>query len=426
MVHYQRNSVILVTCMKVNLDYLARVEGEASIKYEVEDGRVKNLILNIWEPPRFFEGFLVGRSYEEVPDIVSRICGICPVSHMTTSILAIEEALGFKPSEEIRNIREIMTLSQIAASHVAHLFLLAMPDYYEIEYFCGLQREMELFLKLKEGLNKVTKTIGGRALHPISMVVGGFTKQVPVEAVEYMIRYLEDIKDVAKEVVVLVSGLKFPDFKVELESLSIDNGIGYSINEGLIKTSSGLEIKLEDYDNFFVEEEVPYSNAKRTTLKDKPPILVGALARCNIKFEKLHQEARNVAKDVSYKPDRNNPFFNLVAQAIEIVHSICRCIELLGLLTFKDAYIPVRVNEGKGISITEAPRGLLMHEYELDKKGIIRKANIVTPTAYNFRGIEDNLRRLIEINVDKPDEQVKLLCEMLVRAYDPCFSCSVH
>src|SRR4030042_2176525 len=178
--------------MKINVDYIARVEGEGSVKFDIQDGKLKNLKLNIWEPPRFFEGFLVGRKFDEVPDIVSRICGICPVSHMTTSIYALEKAIGFIPSPEIRKIRRIMALSQIIASHLVHLYMLVLPDYYRLNMLFshenppsppftkggkgGLLDEIKRLLRLKEAVNNVTALFGGRPLHPVSMVVGGFTK----------------------------------------------------------------------------------------------------------------------------------------------------------------------------------------------------------------------------------------------------------
>lgn len=412
--------------MKINIDYLARVEGEASIKYEIENKKLKSLILNIWEPPRFFEGLIVGRKYDEVPDIVSRICGICPVSHMITSIIAIEKAIDFKPSYNIKNMREIMTLSQIAASHVAHLFVLAMPDYYGLEMFYGLKKEMEIFLRLKECLNNITKIIGGRALHPVSLVVGGFTNSLSKKNIDMMVNSLELIKNDAKETVMIVAELNLPDFETNIEYVSLINDSGYSINEGAIKTNSGLVLDIDNYNEYFIEEQVPYSNAKKTILKSKHPIMVGALARNNIKFDKLHNEAKKLAKSINYNPKKQNPFFNIIAQAIEIVHCIYRCKELLESLSSEEVYIPFNIKEGRGVSITEAPRGLLYHEYELDRKGIIKNANIITPTSYNYLSLKENLKNIIEYNIDKTEKEINLLCEMLVRAYDPCFSCSVH
>lgn len=412
--------------MKINIDYVARVEGEASVRFEIKEGRLMDLKLNIWEPPRFFEGFLVGRKYDEVPDIVSRICGICPVSHMTTSIHAIENAVGFVPSPEIKKIRNIMSLSQIAASHVVHLYVLALPDYHGLTMLSGLENEIKRLLRLKEALNNVTGAIGGRPLHPVSMIVGGFTKVPSGQEIGRLIKQLESVKADALETVKMVSQLKYPALQSSTEYAALVSEDEYAVNEGKISTNSGILFGLERYSAYFSEEEVSYSNAKRTILRGKGSVMVGALARHNIKFGMLHNKAKKAADLIGFKPIHINPYFNIIAQAIEIVHCIWRCIELLESLTLKETLMPVKIREGSGAAATEAPRGLLYHQYELNRTGVIEKANLVTPTVYNFLSLEENLRTLINNNTDKPVEELTLLCEMLLRAYDPCFSCSVH
>jgi coenzyme F420-reducing hydrogenase alpha subunit len=412
--------------MKISIDYIARVEGEGSVKFEIEEGKLKNLKLNIWEPPRFFEGFLVGRRFDEVPDIVSRICGICPVSHMSTAIYAIEEAIGFKPSEEIEQLRTIMALSQIAASHLVHIYMLVMPDYYKAELLSGHENKINGLLKLKEAVNNVTALFGGRALHPVSMTIGGFTKVPLRDDVERIIKGLESVKEDAINTVIMLSELKFPDLKNNTEYIAIDRNDTYAVNDGYIASNFGLRADVEDYCNYFLEEEVQYSNAKRTMLKGKGSIMVGALARLNIKFDKLHPEAKRIARVIGFETPTNNPFFNIISQSIEIIHSIWKCIELLEGLTYKDYFMNIKPNEGSGAAATEAPRGMLYHQYELNRRGIIEKANIVTPTAHNFMSLEESLGKLIKENIEKHKEELSLLCEMLVRAYDPCFSCSVH
>lgn len=412
--------------MKINVDYIARVEGEGSVKFEIQDGKLKNLKLNIWEPPRFFEGFLVGRKFDEVPDIVSRICGICPVSHMTTSIRAIEKALGFTPSLEIKNIRKIMSLSQIIASHLVHLYMLVLPDYYKAELLYGHEEEIKRLIRLKEAVNNVTAIFGGRPLHPVAMVVGGFTKIPSRDEIEKIIKGLESIKIDALDTLKMVSELHYPDFMNNVEYVSIISKDDYAVNEGTIVSSSGLKVEEDDYLSCFQEEEVPYSNAKRTVMKGRGFIMVGALSRLNIKFDMLHPEAKKAAEIIGFKPLERNPFLNNIAQAIEIVHGVWECIELLDTLSTEDSLIEVKVREGSGAALTEAPRGMLYHQYELNKRGVIEKANIVTPTAHNFMSLEESLKKLINENIDKPKNELSLLCEMLVRAYDPCFSCSVH
>ncbi len=412
--------------MKINIDYIARVEGEASVKFDLKDGKLGNLKLNIWEPPRFFEGFLVGRKYDEVPDIVSRICGICPVSHMTTSINAIERAIGFEPSSEIKNIRNIMALSQIAASHIVHVYSLALPDYHGLDMLKGLDKEIKRLLRLKEAVNGITALFGGRALHPVSMVAGGFTKVPSRDEIGRLISGLKAVKNDAIDTVKMVSELVYPGLEGDVEYAALVAEDEYAVNDGLITTASGLKAGVDRYYTIFKEKEVSYANAKKTVLRGKKPVMVGALARLNIKAAMLHPEAARVAEMTGFSGQSKNPFHNIVAQAIEIVHCILKCIDLLEGLSLKDYFMKVSLREGSGAAMTEAPRGLLYHEYRLNRRGIIEKANLVTPTAYNFLGIEETLKKLINGNIDKPADELSLLCEMLVRAYDPCFSCSVH
>lgn len=416
--------------MKISIDYIARVEGEGTVKLEIKDGRLKDLKLNIWEPPRFFEGFLHGRRFDEVPDIVARICGICPVSHMSTSIRALEKALDVTPSPEIVRLRKIMSLSQIVASHLIHLYMLAMPDYFKLHSVADMLprfgSEIKRLLRMKEVMNGITGQFGGRALHPVAMVVGGFTSFPSRNAIGKMVRELESIKNDAIEVLRVISELPFPDLTYDSDFFAIHDPSGYAINEGRIVSSNGIDVREDEYYTVFEEVEVSYSNAKRTILRGKGSLMSGALARLNLKYDNLHEDAKKAAKEIGFHiPDRN-PFHNNLAQAIEIVHGVSRCIELLEGLTGEKPELQRKVREGEGLAITEAPRGLLLHHYLLNRRGVVEKANIITPTAHNFMGMEENLKNLVQQYLHEKKEEITLKCEMLIRAYDPCFSCSVH
>ena len=416
--------------MKINVDYIARVEGEASVKLDIQDGRLKDLRLNIWEPPRLFEGFLNQRRFDEVPDIVSRICGICPVSHMTTSIRALEKALNFTPPPEIVTIREIMALSQIMASHLIHLYMLALPDYHKLYSIADMlpkfEPDIKRLLKIKEVVNNITSSFGGRPLHPVALVVGGFTSLPSKDMVGKIIKELKDIKADALETLRMVSVLSFPNLKSNSEYVAIQGPLGYVINEGYIVSDNGMRVEENAYYSVFKEEEVSYSNAKRTMIRARGSLMVGALARLNLNFGALHKDAKKAAKKIGFKVPDYNPFHNNIAQAIEVVHGISRCIELLEGLTLKRHEIHIKPKEGEGIAVTEAPRGLLCHHYVLNRRGAVEKANIITPTAHNFLSLEENLKKLVQKNIRRKKEEIALKCEMLVRAYDPCFSCSVH
>ncbi len=417
--------------MRLNIGYIARVEGEGAVEFEMKGGKLTELKLNIWEPPRFFEGFLVGRRLEEVPDIVARICGICPVSHMTTAIRAMENALGIEPSEQAVRLRKIMSLSQIAASHLVHIYMLALPDYHRLhsiaDMLSGHRAAIERLLKMKEAINNITSAFGGgRALHPVAMVVAGFTSMPKRDTIGKVLKDLEDIKDDAIETVKMAAALPYPEFTNEAEYVALSNGGGYAVNKGRILSSGGLDITEDDYLKVFEEEQVLYSNAKRTQIKGRGSLMVGALARLNLKFDMLHHDAKEAASQVGFATASHNPFQNILAQAVEIVHCVNECIGLLDGLSDERPWVDLKFKDGEGFAVTEAPRGLLYHSYAVNTRGVVEHANIVTPTAHNFMGLEENLRKLVEENIEKPKEELSLLCEMLVRAYDPCFSCSVH
>jgi len=416
--------------MKIEIGYIARVEGEGAVKLKVKDGRVEMLELRIWEPPRFFEGFLVGRQYDEVPDIVARICGICPISHMATAIRALEKALDIVPPPETVAMRQIMAWSQVVASHLVHLYMLALPDYHRLhsaaEMLPGFHNELARMLRMKEVLNDLNAAFGGRALHPIAMTVAGFTKPPGREITTDLIRRLVAIRSDALETLQMVADLQVPSLENRTEYVALDNEEGYALNEGRLVSNRGLSAPEDHYLEYFAEEQVGYANAKRTVIKGRGPLMVGALARLNIKFASLNPRAREAAAMVGFEPPADNPFHNNLAQAIEIVHGIETCIELLERLPAGRAWVDIRPRAGAGTAITEAPRGLLLHSYVLDQRGVVEQANIVTPTAHNFYGLEENLRRLVATHLDEPQDEIALKCEMLVRAYDPCFSCSVH
>ena len=413
---------------KIEIDYLARVEGEASIEVQIDQGPA--IKLKIFEPPRFFEGFLVGRKYDEVGDIVSRICGICPVSHMTTAIQAVENAMQIRVSHQTKVLRKIMCISQIVSSHLIHLYMLAMPDYFGypgiVEMQTKFDKQIMRLMRMKEVMNELTALIGGRALHPVTHLPGGFTAIPSNEAFSCILKNLQRIKPLAKEVVKDVSRFKVPDFHSNSEYVALAAENEYALNEGRIISTKGLDIALQDYLEFFRESEVSYAFSKKSTIANRSSFMVGALARLNNKFDKLHNRTKALAKEISFQVPNDNPFHNMLAQSIEVVDGIEQCMQLIKSNTFEDEDIDIRIRPGEGGSITEAPRGLLFHWYKINKKGVVEQANLVTPTSHNFQNIEKDLKKLVAENKNRKRDQIRLLCEQLVRAYDPCFSCSVH
>ncbi len=437
--------------MRIETGYLGRVEGEAGVSFRIEDGRLTELRINIWEPPRFFEGMLVGRRYDEVPDIVARICGICPVSHMLTSIRAIEKAIGFEPGPETIAARKLMAYSQIASSHLVHLVMLALPDYegdgkdslMEVLRLPEMEKRdlLKKFMRVKEALNGITRAFGGRALHPVSMVVGGFTSLPGKKDIDGLLSALESAEGDIEDIAGMMSELKLPRFESASVMVSLSEEGGYAVNSGRIVSGAGLGGLEDEYEQLFEEKETLYSNAKKTAFKNGGQIMTGALARVRLQSRWLVHKARKMAAPLVEGPPNKNTFQNITAQAVELLHFWQECKELLGAAAASleggrqrslRGGPPAR--EGKGSALTEAPRGLLYHCYEIDRTGTVRKANIVTPTAHNYLAMEQDLSRLIEQsgpmeqNKDMPEEEkrLKTLAGMLIRAYDPCFSCSVH
>ena len=414
----------------ISIDYLARVEGETAIKIKIKGKELHELKLNIFEPPRFFEGFLVGRKYYEVPDVVARICGICPVSHMTTAFRAIEKAMGISPSQQTKILRRLMALSQMVSSHLIHLYMLAMPDYYN---YPGVQEmppefteDLSRLMRMKKIMNDLTAAIGGRALHPVSAVVNGFTDLPSPPVLKKLHQDLEKIESDAVKTVRLISELSFPNFLRKTEYVALKADSRYAIMEGSIVSSEGLDIPEEDYEEYFEEEEVSYSMAKRAKVKGRSSLMVGALARLNLKFDQLSPSVKKLAQEVGFRIPNYNSFHNNLAQSLEVLYGIQECRRILENLKLSPEDNSYRVRAGDGGALSEAPRGLLYHRYAINARGAIEKVNIVTPTVHNFANIEEDMRHLVRQNSDLPERKIALLCGMLVRAYDPCFSCSVH
>jgi coenzyme F420-reducing hydrogenase alpha subunit len=414
---------------RIDIDYLARVEGEGGLSVDISGSEVRRVILDVWEPPRFFEGFLVGRKFDEVPDMVSRICGICPVSHMTTTILALERAMGIEVTSQTVALRRLLTVSQMAASHLVHLYALALPDYVGCDSLMSMlpdyKGEFERFLKMKDVLNRLTGLIGGRALHPVTHVVKGFTKVPELYDLKRIAGELAGIRESATHVAELFSSFDYPVFDSLAPPASLKSmGPYFSQDDPIL--AQGDSIPLSEYHASFSEEHAPPSNAKRSTFRGEP-FRVGALARINNCFEFLSERARQVAESIGFTVPDVNPFHNNIAQALEIVEAVEECIQTIdGLSELREEDRAFRICGGAGRAVTEAPRGLLFYEYEVNDRGAIEKANIVTPTSHQVYAMEQDAMRLAQSMIDLPAQDIEKALKQLVRAYDPCFSCSVH
>ena len=428
--------------VKINVEYLTRVEGHGNIIVNVKEGKLEECRLDIVESPRFFEGMLRGRSIFEAQHITSRICGICACGHTLASIQAAEDAIGFVPSEQTIALRRLLLHQENLDSHILHIYLLVAPDLLGVKSFVPLINTHNVVvrraLRMKKQCNEVCEILVGRHVHPISAIVGGFTKLPKPQDLDKMLDILVGLRSDMDETVALAATLKFPQFERETEYVALANNIAeYPMLSGEVASSDGLNMHKNDYQKITNEFVVPHSSAKHTKAS-RVSYMVGALARFNLNYDKLHPKAKVAAQALDFKPMCYNPFMNTAAQLIECIHSLEESIELLE--QFKknginqDEAIVVGLNErgtipvkaGRGVGAVEVPRGILFHDYEVDDKGIIINANCVIPTGQNLNNIEHDMKKLVPEVLDKSDEEITLLMEMLVRAYDPCISCSAH
>ncbi len=428
--------------LSVNVEFLTRVEGHGHIVVDVQKGVLQKAELQIVEAPRFFEAMLQGRSIFEAQHITSRICGICACGHSLASIQAAENAIGLQPSEQTLKLRKLLLHMENLDSHVLHIYLLVAPDLVGVQSFIGLMKDhaeaVRRALRMKKTCNDICDILVGRHVHPISCVVGGFTKLPDTSQLEKMRTLLLQVREDLAPTVELVAAFKFPDFSRETEYVALVNDdTEYPLLSGDIGSSDGVRKVKEEYRTITNEFLVPHSSAKHAKLS-RDSYAVGALARYNLNAGKLHPAAKKVAATIGLSAPCHNPFLNTVAQLVECAHCTEEALQIVEQLLDRGVNqseaVIVGVNEnrsipvqaGSGVGAVEVPRGILFHDYEVDAQGIIRQANCVIPTGQNLQNIEDDMHKLVPEIFDKSDAEITLALEMLVRAYDPCISCSTH
>ncbi|PNX52039.1 MAG: hypothetical protein BV456_00780 [Thermoplasmata archaeon M8B2D] len=415
----------------IKVDYIARVEGQGAISIDITKyGKVENLQFKIFEPPRFFESFLVGRKYDEVMELTSRICGICPVAHQITALRAVENAMGIVISNQTRDLRKLMAISAHIQSNVLSMYFLSLPDLMGYESIIAMVKDhldiVKRALMLKKLGNDIIQLIGGRSVHPVTMIVDGFTSIPSKKKFEVIRKRLVDAKKVAFETVDIFANIKIPDFTRKCEHVAISNSKSYAINEGRLKSTGGIDIDETNYRDYIFEKQKPYSTALHSYIKNRDSFMVGPLPRVNLNLKQMSDDARNTAGNCGMKFPNYNPFVSHLARAIELVHDIDESIEIIERLPLKEEHSTHMCKSGFGAAITEAPRGSLYHSYVLNNNGVVKKADIVPPTAHNAYNIEKDMNEFVQTIIDDPLDKITLKCEMLVRAYDPCISCSAH
>jgi sulfhydrogenase subunit alpha len=422
-----------MTTVDVNVHHVTRVEGHGDIVVDVKNGEIKECRFEVVEAPRFFEAFVLGMPYYELSHITSRICGICSVGHATASLRATEKALGVEPSEQTVLLRKLNFHGEMIDSHVLHTYYLVAPDFLGVGSVIPLvatHREVvERALRVKKLSGDLCAMIGGRHTHPCAMTVGGFT-HTPTEAElrEMRVRFVEARADM-DETVALFATLPWPEFERETEYVSLKKDDEYAYIDGTIVTSDGFSYPIEDYRKVTNEKCVPFSTAKWTH-HNRDAYMVGALARLNNNFDQLHPRAKETASKLGLKPIVTNTFLNSAAQVVEMVHCVEDSIRIMDELLTRGIQPEeppvVDVKAGEGVGSCDVPRGILFHNYVYDENGICTDANCIIPTNQNYANLNADMKALVPQILDKPQEEIRLMLEMLVRAYDPCISCSTH
>ena len=414
----------------ISAEGISRVEGEGSLRVRVKDGRVVDVALDIFEPPRYFEALLVGRHFTEAPDITARICGICPVAYQMSACLAMEDACGVVVDERIAALRRLLYCGEWIQSHALHIYLLHAPD------FLGCADAVELAdldpisvtrgLDIKRTGNMVMQTVGGRAVHPVNVRVGGFYRAPELESIRALTEPLRRARDAALKTVEWVAGFEFPDVTNEYRFVALDQSDRYAIDGGR-PSSDGLTLSAAQFAEIAVEEHVARSTALQATLGGRDRYLTGPLARFALNASYLPEVARDAAAAAGLYAPCVNPFRSIVVRAVELVFA---CDEALRLVERYEPpvqpAIEVVARAATGTAATEAPRGLLLHQYDINDEGIIRRARIMPPTSQNQLSIEDDLRRVVENGLSLDDEELQWRCEQAVRNHDPCISCAAH
>jgi sulfhydrogenase subunit alpha len=420
------------TIRTIEIGALTRVEGEGSLRVSLKDGLVADVQLAIYEPPRFFEALLRGRPLEETPDITARICGICPIAYQMTTVHALEAALQIQITPEIRALRRLLYCGEWIESHGVHMHLLHIPDFFgcqsSIELAKRFPDQVNRGLRLKKTGNRLLEVLGGRAVHPINVAVGGFHKGPVKVELQALLPDLQWGLEAAIAVTRWVAAFEFPEFIGDYEMVALQHQSEYPMNEGDIVSTKGLRIAASEFENHFGERQVPHSTALQAVrIPGESPYLVGPLARINLNRESLSESARQLSGDLAIRWPCFNPFQSIVARSLEVVHAFEEAIDIIqhykGCAPARIAYEYV---ESEGCWATEAPRGLIYHRFKITSDGKIEFAKIVPPTSQNQRQIEQDLVAYLPSVLSDDDAATGFACEKLIRSYDPCISCATH
>lgn len=419
--------------MNIRINHIAKMEGHAGFMASVIQGDVKSAKLEVQEGIRLIEGILIGRHYKDVPIVAQRICGICPVVHNLASIKALENAMGVEVSSETEKLRAIMELGQVIHSHALHLFFLSLADFLDIENDIQLVKqypeEAKKAIRIREFGMDIVRVIGGRVVHPLTNEVGGFKKAPSVEGLQKIIAKAESIMQDALALGEFFKKIKLPEFSRQTEYVCLGQNGNYPFYDGDIVSSEGLHIPAAKFEANFQELQKQNEVIKKVEHKGKS-YMVGAIARVNINREKLNPKASAYLESLGIKFPDYNPFHNILAQMVEVIHCVAEVEKLLKEFLHLDMDAVTtkeyEVKEGIGVAAVEAPRGTLYYHVEVDSRGYVKNLNIITPTAQFLANLEDDMAEYLKTVVNLKGKEREKKLRAFIRAYDPCISCAVH
>jgi coenzyme F420-reducing hydrogenase alpha subunit len=415
----------------IKTDYLARVEGEGGMSVRLRGDTVEHVELRIFEPPRFFEALLRGRSFLEPPDITARICGICPVAYQTSAVNAIEDVCGVELPGPLQALRRILYCGEWIESHALHVYMLHAPDFLGYAGAVELARDapaaVERGLTLKKTGNELMSLVGGREIHPINVRVGGFYRAPTRRELRRMVDSLERAREAALETVRWTAEFDFPERAVECALVALSAPDTYAIERGRVVSDEGLDIAVGEYDEHFVEDHVERSNALHSRTREGASYLCGPLARFALGGDRLSPLVHDAAREGGVVAPCRDAFRSVLVRSLELLYACDEALRLIDAYEEPEApFIQVEPVAGVGYGATEAPRGLLYHRYRIDGDGTILDAKIVPPTSQNQLAIEEDLRAVVAQYAELPDDELRSLCEQTIRNYDPCISCATH